>query len=187
MNIVSTENETADGVATEVETPSYGYSPQYPAMPLTDASTVNSDTPLADLNLNWREQDLPERVRTKHVHRLHPYLGKFIPQLVEIFLRKFQPDTVCDPFSGSGTTLVEAATLGIDCVGCDISEFNSLIARVKTGSYDLDLLEREINDIVHKAAAEPARGIAGTRGLLRRKRISELLVRAARAGVAACV
>ena len=23
--------------------------------------------------------------RTKHVHRLHPYLGKFIPQLPEIF------------------------------------------------------------------------------------------------------
>ncbi len=26
-----------------------------------------------------------ETERTKHVHRLHPYLGKFIPQLVEIF------------------------------------------------------------------------------------------------------
>lgn len=23
--------------------------------------------------------------RTKHVHRLHPYLGKFIPQFVEVF------------------------------------------------------------------------------------------------------
>ena len=65
-------------------------------------------------------------------------LGKFIPQLVEIFLRKFQPKTVCDPFSGSGTTLVEAAALGINAVGSDISEFNSLIARVKTGSYDLE-------------------------------------------------
>ena len=27
--------------------------------------------------------------RTKHVHRLYPYLGKFIPQLVEVFLRKY--------------------------------------------------------------------------------------------------
>ncbi len=26
--------------------------------------------------------------RTKHVHRLHPYLGKFIPLLVEDFLKK---------------------------------------------------------------------------------------------------
>ena len=72
---------------------SYGYSPQYPDIPLTDASAVSPDAPLEELNLNWREQDLPERVRTRHVRRLHPYLGKFIPQLVEIFLRKFQPKT----------------------------------------------------------------------------------------------
>ena len=37
-----------------------------------------------DLDLSWSERDLPERERTKHVHRLHPYLGKFIPQLVEV-------------------------------------------------------------------------------------------------------
>ncbi len=134
---------------------SYGYSPEYATPPFTEFDTINSDTPLEDLNLNWREKDLPERIRTKHVHRLHPYLGKFIPQLVEIFLRKFQPTSVCDPFSGSGTTLVESATLGIDVVGCDISEFNSLIARVKTGKYDLDLLESEINDILVKTLAEP--------------------------------
>jgi len=30
-----------------------------------------------------------EYERTKHVHRLHPYLGKFIPQLVEVFLKKY--------------------------------------------------------------------------------------------------
>ena len=81
--------------------------------PFTDFESITSDTPLDDLNLNWREGDLPERVRTKHVHRLHPYLGKFIPQLVEIFLRKYRPEVVVDPFCGSGTTLVEAQTLGV--------------------------------------------------------------------------
>ena len=136
MNTTDTESKARVAGA---EQHSYGYSPQYPDLPLTDASAVGPDTPLGELNLNWREQDLPERVRTKHVHRLHPYLGKFIPQLVEIFLRKFQPKTVCDPFSGSGTTLVEAAALGINAVGSDISEFNSLIARVKTESYDLEI------------------------------------------------
>ena len=134
---------------------SYGYSPEYSDAPFTEFAAIGPDTPLESLNLNWREQDLPERIRTKHVHRLHPYLGKFIPQLVEIFLRKFQPTTVCDPFSGSGTTLVESACLGINAVGCDISEFNSLIARVKTGTYDLDLLESEVNDILGKTLAEP--------------------------------
>ena len=133
----------------------YGYSPQYPLIPFTDFGSVTPETSLESLNLNWREQDLPQRVRTKHVHSLHPYLGKFVPQIVEIFLRKFEPTAVCDPFCGSGTTLVEAATLGINAVGCDISEFNTLITRVKMGKYDLELLEFEIHDILNKAITSP--------------------------------
>ena len=44
-----------------------------------------------DLELSWSEASLPERERTKHVHRLHPYLGKFIPQLVETLLDRHVP------------------------------------------------------------------------------------------------
>ncbi len=39
-----------------------------------------------ELHLSWSEEELPERERTKHVHRLHTYLGKFVPQLVEALL-----------------------------------------------------------------------------------------------------
>lgn len=124
------------------------YNPGYEATPFTSFATVGPETPLNSLNLNWRERDLRERERTKHVHRLHPYLGKFIPQLAEIFLRKFRPKLVCHPFCGSGTTLVEASALGIDSVGCDISEFNCLLTGVKTARYDIDRLEREIRDFL---------------------------------------
>ena len=134
---------------------SLGYSPQYPLIPFTDFKSIVPKTPLTSLNLNWREKDLPEPVRTKHVHRLHPYLGKFVPQLVEIFLRKYQPTVVCDPFNGSGTILVEAAALGIDSVGCDISEFNCLITKVKTDEYDLERLEYEVTDILKRAVPDP--------------------------------
>jgi len=118
----------------------------------TDPSSVNSETPLNILNLNWREIDLPEKARTKHVHRLHPYLGKFIPQLVEIFLRKYfkHGQTVLDPFCGSGTTLVQANELGINSIGFDISEFNVLITKVKTAKYDLGIAKKEIHDILEK-------------------------------------
>ncbi len=118
----------------------------------TNASEVTHDTPLMKLNLNWREQDLRERERTKHVHRLHPYLGKFIPQLVEIFLRKyFSPGhTVLDPFVGSGTTCVQANELGINSIGYDISAFNILLSRVKTAKYELDRTRYEVLDILKK-------------------------------------
>lgn len=122
--------------------------PDYGSDPFTDFAAVTPATPLEALNLNWRERDLPERERTKHVHRLHPYLGKFVPQLAEIFLRKYRPRIVCDPFCGSGTTLVEANVLGIGAVGCDLSPFNCLLTAVKTRHYDLPRLERDITGIL---------------------------------------
>ena len=118
----------------------------------TKPSEVIPDTPLEKLNLNWRERDLPEKERTKHVHRLHPYLGKFIPQLVEIFLRKYfkQGQTVLDPFCGSGTTLVQANELAINSIGYDISAFNILLTRVKLQKYNLPKLRKEILDILER-------------------------------------
>lgn len=120
----------------------------------TVPGSVTPETPLSELNLNWRERDLPEKERTKHVHRLHPYLGKYIPQLVEIFLRKyFQPgQTVLDPFAGSGTALVQANELGVNAIGYDISAFNVLLMRAKTKHYDLKNVKQEILDILQKAA-----------------------------------
>ena len=154
----------------------YGYAPQYPLVPFTEFDSVTPETPLESLNLNWREQDLPQRIRTKHVHSLHPYLGKFVPQIVEIFLRKFEPIAVCDPFCGSGTTLVEAATLGINAIGCDISEFNTLISRVKTEKCDLELLEFEIRDILNKAIASPQSALLEKQAPVSSQRVSQCLV-----------
>lgn len=113
---------------------------------------VSSQTPLSALYLNWTEKELPEKERTKHVHRLHPYLGKYIPQLVEIFLRKFfvAGQTVLDPFAGSGTTLVQANELGINAIGYDVSAFNIMLMRAKTTHYDLDCVEKEVKDILSR-------------------------------------
>jgi hypothetical protein len=101
-----------------------------------------------DLDLSWSERELPERERTKHVHRLHPYLGKFIPQLVEALLGRYvRPGgTVLDPFAGSGTTLVQALESGRDAVGGDIAAFNCLLMRVKTAQYNEFTLEKELRD-----------------------------------------
>jgi hypothetical protein len=101
-----------------------------------------------DADLSWSESDLPERVRTKHVHRLHPYLGKFIPQLVEELLHRHVTagGRVLDPFAGSGTTLVQSLESGLDSTGVDIASFNCLLMEVKTRHYNLFRLEHDVRD-----------------------------------------
>lgn len=112
-------------------------------------------------DLNWvlSFDNLREKDTTKHVHRLHPYKGKFIPQLVEYFIDShkdqykkesyFKPgDIILDPFCGSGTALVQANELGIHSIGVDVSQFNCMITETKLLDYDLIKLEKEIRKIV---------------------------------------
>ncbi|GFN36852.1 site-specific DNA-methyltransferase [Tepidimicrobium xylanilyticum] len=112
-----------------------------------------------DLNWELSFDNLKESDTTKHAHRLHPYKGKFIPQLVEYFLDDHiddykkevyfrKGDIVLDPFCGSGTTLVQANELGIHAIGVDVSEFNAFISNAKIGKYDLQRIKRESDRIL---------------------------------------
>lgn len=103
----------------------------------------------SDLNWNLSFSEYKESETTKHVHRLHSYKGKFIPQLVEYFLDQHtdnfkkevffnEGDIILDPFCGSGTTLVQASELKLHSIGIDVSAFNAFISNIKVGKYDVN-------------------------------------------------
>ncbi|MGR3984271.1 MAG: site-specific DNA-methyltransferase, partial [Gammaproteobacteria bacterium] len=114
-----------------------------------------------DLNWNLSFEKFKEAETTKHVHRMHPYKGKFIPQLAEYFLDQHTDafkrtaffnagDIVLDPFCGSGTALVQASELNLHAIGVDVSSFNAFISNSKVDRYDISVTGNLARGITQK-------------------------------------
>jgi SAM-dependent methyltransferase len=86
--------------------------------------------------------------RTNEVtHGLHRFPAKFIPQVPGWAMDQYGADDVLDPFSGSGTTAVEALLRGRSSTGLDVDPLARFIAAAKATPVDparLDALRREI-------------------------------------------
>ena len=90
----------------------------------------------------WDFGDSPEL----KIHRIHAYPAKFpafITTKAIAFAKAAGVDvrTVADVFCGCGTTAFESRKAGLEFWGCDINPVATLIARVKSASYDAAKLE----------------------------------------------
>lgn len=87
-------------------------------------------------------------------HWIYPYKGKFHPQMIRALLNIIglqEGDTVFEPFSGSGTTALEAQLLGINFIGIDISPLCVLQGKVKTKSvYVIDEIVKLKDTLISK-------------------------------------
>jgi DNA modification methylase len=84
-------------------------------------------------------------------HGIHPYKGKFYPQLVKPLLNisKAEPGSVVfDPFCGSGTVALEGLLNGYKAYGCDVNPIAVEIAKAKTEilSVDPSVLEKTLEE-----------------------------------------
>lgn len=66
-------------------------------------------------------------------HALHKYPAKFFPELPRWLIKRYSEENerILDPFSGSGTTNVEALLARRHSVGIDVDPFSRFIAKVK--------------------------------------------------------
>lgn len=72
-----------------------------------------------------------------YTHGFFKYPCKFIPEIpkwaIRNYIEEINKDTkILDPFSGSGTTLLEASLAGIDSLGNEIDDIAKLITKVKS-------------------------------------------------------
>lgn len=98
------------------------------------------------------DADPTKRKDPKYVtHGLHPFKGKFYPQLAKSLLNiSGAPVGGCllDPFCGSGTTLLEGMLNGFSAHGCDFNPLAAKIARAKTSILAVD---RDVADLAIRA------------------------------------
>lgn len=80
-------------------------------------------------------------------HCFHDYPARMIPQVAGKLLDSFgmAAKYLFDPYSGSGTSLVEANIRGINAAGTDLNPLARLIAKAKTVTPEIKLLEKQIS------------------------------------------
>jgi DNA modification methylase len=86
-------------------------------------------------------------------HNFHSFPAKFPPQLPAKFIQELTAagETVLDPMSGSGTTVVEAHLAGRHGIAFDIDPLAVLIGRVKTTPLDQSAVRKAGTEVLRKA------------------------------------
>ena len=94
--------------------------------------------------VNFREI-VDEKFYDRATHLIHSYPAKLIPNIPYFFLNNSyfvnKGDRILDPFSGSGTVMLEGQLAGLKSFGADANPLARLISSVKTNSYDLKLIK----------------------------------------------
>jgi DNA modification methylase len=82
------------------------------------------------------------------IHNWFYYKEGYAKRLIKWLVDKYSLEgPVLDPFCGVGTTLLASKELGLESIGLDVSPLPSFIARVKTRDYNIEELEKALDEI----------------------------------------
>jgi DNA modification methylase len=102
-----------------------------------------------EVDHSWSFREASRADTSYLTHGYHRYPAKFIPQLAARVIREntVAGDLVCDPFMGSGTTLVEAIVNGRRAYGTDINPAAVMISKAKTAPINPAKLQSEVDSV----------------------------------------
>ena len=109
-----------------------------------------------EIPVNVREDviyEINQSNPNSYTHNFFKYPCKFIPEIPRWGIKSLYNGTglILDPFSGSGTTLLEASLKGYSSMGCEIDDVAKLITKVKStplSGEELSEIKRITNIIV---------------------------------------
>ena len=117
---------------------------------ITLDNLYNTDFAQFKIDEQWNyEYELEHKM-----HSIHAYPAKFPAFITRKALKiaereNLHIDTVADIFCGCGTTAYEASRNGKNFWGCDINPVATLIAKVKSGTYKQDMLNKYFSEIIN--------------------------------------
>lgn len=104
-----------------------------------------------DIDEYWNTEDYP----SLKMHNIHAYPAKF-PAFIATKAINFAKmndvsiNCVADIFCGCGTVALEAKINNIDFWGCDINPVATLIAKVKSQTYNINVLKRYYGFVINE-------------------------------------
>lgn len=128
--------------------------------------TSRSERPTVQYELESSVDGGRRKVTSHALHGLHAYKGKFYPQLARAALNAAGVPAggrVLDPFAGCGTTVLEAALLGLQGHGIDANPLAVLVSRAKLAmlSCDPDELSERLDPLRNPPVCPAAVGDPG--------------------------
>nr|WP_315141945.1 DNA methyltransferase [uncultured Flavobacterium sp.] len=101
--------------------------------------------------VNFKEIVNDVKFQDRATHSIHIYPAKLLASIPYFFLNNSfflkENEFVLDPFSGSGTVLLEANLAGKNSFGCDSNPLARLISKVKTSTYNIAVLKNIIESL----------------------------------------
>jgi hypothetical protein len=93
------------------------------------------------------------------LHKLSQYIGQFPPSLAHFFIRQYtQPgEMVFDPFSGGGTTVLEALLLGRPAAAIDAFGYAHTLSHAKARPMELPAFDRYLKAKLKEAERQPGK------------------------------